>query len=191
MKIQTNRFTSSQSSRQFTLWLMAAAVLALIGTIFYAVQEATAQNATKPVTITAAQGDCGLKAKDLATVVSSFDVDETVSRLENEILARNLGVFAIIDHEDNAAGVGLELRPTTLILFGNPTVGTLLMQSEQSIGIDLPLKYLVWEDACGTVYIGYNTADFLQKRHKIKDQDQVFNNIANALSAIAEAAATP
>jgi uncharacterized protein (DUF302 family) len=100
-----------------------------------------------------------------------------------------LGIFAIIDHADNAASAGMELRPTVLILFGNPAVGTVLMQSEQTIGIDLPLKYLVWKDACGEVQIGYNSTKFLKKRHKIKDRDQVFENIANVLDAIAQAAA--
>ena len=130
-----------------------------------------------------------MQAKGLTTLESDFDVKETVLNLQDEIQDRGLGIFAIIDHAANAEGVGMELRPTTLILFGSPMVGTVLMQSEQTIGIDLPLKFLVWEDACGEVLIGYNSTKFLKKRHKIKDRDQVFENIANALDAIAQAAA--
>ena len=130
-----------------------------------------------------------MRAKGLTTLESDFDVDETVLRLQEEILDRGLGIFGIIDHAENANGIGEVLRPTTLIFFGSPTVGTVLMQSEQTIGIDLPLKFLVWEDACGEVLIGYNSTKFLKKRHKIKDRDQVFENIANVLDAIAQAAA--
>ncbi len=125
----------------------------------------------------------------LRTISSDFSVDETTERLQDEITARGLGIFAVVDHGANADSVGLELPPTKLILFGSPTVGTLLMQSNQTIGIDLPLKILVWEDDRGRVLIGYNTAGFLRTRHRIFDQDQVFENIAAALEGIAQGAA--
>jgi len=164
-------------------------MVAILTTLVATGGIALAHDFDEQSTNAATRHKCRVQAKGLTTLESEFDVDETVSRLETEITNRPLGIFAIIDHADNAASVGMELRPTTLILFGSPTVGTVLMQSEQTIGIDLPLKYLVWEDACGNVRIGYNSTKFLKKRHKIKDRDQVFENIANVLDAIAQAAA--
>jgi uncharacterized protein (DUF302 family) len=164
-------------------------MVAILTTLVATEKIALAHDVDEQSTIAATLQKCEVRAKGLTTLESDFDVDETVLSLQDEILDRGLGIFAIIDHADNAASVGMELRPTTLILFGSPTVGTVLMQSEQTIGIDLPLKYLVWEDACGNVRIGYNSTKFLKKRHKIKDRDQVFENIANVLDAIAQAAA--
>jgi len=173
------------STRAFVIMFMVAILTTLVATE----ELALAHDIDEQSTIAATQQKCDVRAKGLTTLESDFDVVETVSRLETEITNRSLGIFAIIDHADNAASVGMELRPTTLILFGSPAVGTVLMQSEQTIGIDLPLKYLVWEDSCGKVRIGYNSTKFLKKRHKIKDRDQVFENIANVLDAIAQAAA--
>jgi uncharacterized protein (DUF302 family) len=173
------------STGAFVFVFMAAILTILIATE----GAAQAHDVDEQSTIAATQQKCEVRAKGLTTLESDFDVVETVARLQEEILDRGLGIFAIIDHAANAEGVGMELRPTTLILFGSPAVGTVLMQSQQTIGIDLPLKYLVWEDACGKVRVGYNSTKFLKKRHKIKDRDQVFENIANALNAIAQAAA--
>lgn len=133
---------------------------------------------------------CRVRAKGLTTVKSDFSVDETVENLKDEIDARPLNLVADIDHAANAAGIGEELRPTRLLLFGNPAVGTPLMQSKQTIAIDLPQKYLVWEDECGTVRIGYNAPNYLKKRHKIRDRNENFDNIANVLNVIATAAAS-
>ena len=173
------------STRAFVFVFMVAILTTLVATeglsLAHDVDEQSENAATRR--------ECKVRTKGLTTVESDFDVAETVSRLETEITNRPLGIFAIIDHAAHAEDVGLELRPTTLILFGSPTVGTVLMQSEQTIGIDLPLKYLVWEDACGKVRIGYNSTEFLKRRHRIKDRDQVFENIENTLDSIAEAAA--
>src|SRR6202023_1310250 len=85
----------------------------------------------------------------LTSVASNFGPKETMDRLEGEIRAKGLNVFARIDHADGAAEAGLELRPTNLIIFGNARGGTPLMQASQTAGIDLPLKVLVWQDAAG------------------------------------------
>lgn len=180
---------SGKSLRLSTRAFVFVFMVAILATLVTTEGLALAHDVDEQSTIAATRQKCKVQAKGLTTVESEFDVDETVLRLQDEILTRPLGIFAIIDHTDNAEGVGMELRPTTLILFGSPAVGTVLMQSEQTIGIDLPLKYLVWEDACGKVRIGYNSTKFLKKRHKIKDRDQVFENIANVLDAIAQTAA--
>ena len=89
-------------------------------------------------------------------LTSIFDPTETMDRLEAEIRAQGMTVFARIDHAAGAAEAGLKLLPTELIIFGNARGGTPLMQSIQTVGIDLPLKALVWEDASGTTWLSYN-----------------------------------
>ena len=92
----------------------------------------------------------------LTTIRSSVGPKETMDRLETEIRANGMNVFARIDHAASAAEVGLTLRPTELIIFGNARGGTPLMQSVQTVGVDLPLKALVWQDAVGKTWISYN-----------------------------------
>src|SRR5437868_5954195 len=92
----------------------------------------------------------------LTTIPSRFGPKETMDRLVAEIRAKGMNVFARIDHAAGAAEVGLKLRPTELILFGNALGGTPLMQSVQTVGIDLPLKVLVWQDAEGKTWVSYN-----------------------------------
>ncbi len=101
-------------------------------------------------------GACAMAADGLTTIPSSFAPKDTMDRLEAEIKARGMTVFARIDHAAGAAQVGLPLRPTELLIFGNAKGGTPLMQSDQAVGIDLPLKALVWEDANGKTWLSYN-----------------------------------
>jgi len=103
----------------------------------------------------------------LMSVSSDFSQKETLERLQAAITAAGMMVFARIDHAAGAAAAGLSLRPTELLIFGNAKAGTPLMQSEQSIGIDLPLKALVYEDAAGKVWLTYNDPDWLARRHGI------------------------
>ena len=101
----------------------------------------------------------------LTTVPSNFGPKETMERLETEIRTKGLEVFARIDHAAGATEVGLNLRPTELIIFGNARGGTPLMQSAQTMGIDLPLKALVWQDAAGKTWISYNEPSWIAQRH--------------------------
>jgi uncharacterized protein (DUF302 family) len=101
----------------------------------------------------------------LTTVPSSFGAKETMDRLEAEIKAKGLTVFARIDHAAGAAAVGLALRPTELLVFGNANGGTPLMQAGQTAGIDLPLKALVYQDAAGQVWLAYNNPGWVAQRH--------------------------
>lgn len=101
----------------------------------------------------------------LTTVVSLFDASETTKRLKIEITARGLTLFAEVDHAAGAAAIGEDLRPTTLLIFGNAKGGTPLMQANQTIGIDLPLKALVWQDSDGKTRITTNDPSWIATRH--------------------------
>ena len=127
----------------------------------------------------------------LTTIASNFGPKETMDRLETEIRTKGMEVFARIDHTAGAADAGLNLRPTELIIFGNARGGTPLMQSAQKIGIDLPLKALVWEDAAGTTWISYNEPKWIVQRHDITNAQAIVTKMADLLSAISTAAAGP
>ena len=101
----------------------------------------------------------------LTTLLSNFGPKETMDRLETEIRAQGITVFARIDHAAGAAEARLTLRPTEVLIFGNPRAGTPLMQSIQTIGIDLPLKVLVWQDVSAKTWLSYNERSWLAKRH--------------------------
>ena len=97
-----------------------------------------------------------MAADGLITIRSAYGPEDTMNRFDAEVRAKGMTVFARIDHAAGAAAVGLPLRPTDLLIFGNAKGGTPLMQQVQAIGIDLPLKALVWQDASGTTWLSYN-----------------------------------
>jgi len=101
----------------------------------------------------------------LISLKSTFPVKETVDRLVHRVESKGLTVFCRIDHAAGAVAAGLPLRPTTVVIFGNAKGGTPLMQASQTIGIDLPLKVLAWEDAGGQSWISYNDPVWLIERH--------------------------
>ena len=125
----------------------------------------------------------------LTSIRSSFDLKETIDRLEAEIRRRGLTIFARIDHAAGAAEVGLTLRPTELIIFGNARGGTPLMQPNQTVGIDLPLKALVWQDAAGKTLISYNEPSWIAQRHGVAAAEAVVSKMTDLLRAIATTAA--
>lgn len=127
----------------------------------------------------------------LISVKSTHDVATTVSRLENALQEKGVTVFARIDHAQGAMRVGQGLPPTVLMIFGNPALGTPLIQRSRSIGIDLPLKALIWEDRDGQVWFTYNDPDQLVRRHGITEMGDIVANIEAALSGLAAAAAQP
>ncbi|MGA7489649.1 MAG: DUF302 domain-containing protein [Xanthobacteraceae bacterium] len=132
---------------------------------------------------------CAMAADGLITVASNFGPEETADRLESEITARGMTVFARIDHAAGAAQVGMALRPTQVLIFGNAKGGTPLMQSDQTVGIDLPLKVLVWEDADGKTWLSYNDPKWIAQRHGLgADADRVIDNLSAALKAVVRAA---
>ena len=133
-----------------------------------------------------------MAADGLITLRSSRGPKETMNRLETEVKAKGLTVFSRIDHSAGAAEVKLSLRPTELMIFGNARGGTPLMQSVQTIGIDLPLKALVWQDASGNTWLSYNDLNWLAKRHGLGHEgDATVKALAAALDAMAKTATTP
>jgi uncharacterized protein (DUF302 family) len=112
-----------------------------------------------------------------------------MDRLQAEIRAKGMTVFARIDHAAGAAEVGLTLAPTELIIFGNARGGTPLMQASQTAGIDLPLKALVWQDTAGTTWLSYNEPGWIVQRHNVANAEQVVNSMGTALSAMSRKAA--
>jgi uncharacterized protein (DUF302 family) len=130
-------------------------------------------------------------AQGLTTVASDLGPEETMNRFEAEVRARGMTVFAHVDHAAGAPAAGLPLRPTDLLIFGNPKGGTPLMQAVQTIGIDLPLKALVWQDAGGKTWLSYNDARWLAQRHGLgHEAESTVMALANALAALARVATT-
>ncbi len=121
----------------------------------------------------------------LTSIRSTFGPKETMDRLEAEIRAHGMNVFDRIDHAAGAAEAGVELRPTELIIFGNARGGTPLMQSVQTVGIDLPLKALVWEDASGTTWLSYSEPSWIAHRHGVANAEPVVSKMSAVLSAMA------
>ena len=148
-------------------WLQRAAMLALLGHALMA---------------QAADG--------LVVTKSPHSAQDTMNRLETKVKERGLSVFARIDHAAGAVKAGKSLRPTELLIFGNPQGGTPLMECAQTAGIDLPLKALVWQDEAAQVWLGYNDPAFLAQRHGVP-ACPVVENLRKALAALAEAAVAP
>ncbi len=129
-------------------------------------------------------------AESMVDVKSSFEVKETGDRLESVIKEKGMTIFNRVKHSEAAREVGIALRETELIIFGNPKVGSPLMQCQQSVAIDLPQKALIWKDSGGNAWISYNNPRYLKKKHNIANCEEVILKIEKALAGIAEAAAT-
>jgi len=127
----------------------------------------------------------------LVSVKSSHDVKTTADRLEGVLNQKGMNIFIRINHAQGARKIGKELRPTELIIFGNPKVGAPLMQCRQSVGIDLPQKALIWQDAQGQVWLSYNDPNYLVERHAITGCDDVIKKVEKALGNFAKAATMP
>ena len=131
----------------------------------------------------------GVQAQDgLVKLTSPHDVATTMDKLEAVLKSKGMTVFARINHRQGAEAAGLQLRPTQVLIFGNPKIGTPLMTCSQSIAIDLPQKMLSWQAEDGTVYLAYNDPDYLKQRHSTGGCDPVFEKVAGALGKFAKAA---
>ena len=126
-------------------------------------------------------------AEGLIALKSPHSAQDTMDRFEEIAESKGLTVFARIDHSAGAAKIGKTLRPTEVLIFGNPQGGTPFMECAQTVGIDLPLKVLVWEDATGQVWLGYNDPAYLAVRHEVPDCP-VAGKLAKALAGLAKAA---
>ena len=129
-------------------------------------------------------------ADGVINVPSAFTVEETADRMERILSEKGMTIFNQIKHSEGASKVGVELRETELIIFGNPKVGSPLMKCQQSVAIDLPQKALIWRDENSRVWISYNDPEYLKKRHNITGCDEVISKIEKALSGITKAAST-
>jgi uncharacterized protein (DUF302 family) len=128
----------------------------------------------------------------LTTLRSSFGPKQTMDKLEAEVRAKGMTVFARIDHAAGATEVGLSLRPTELLIFGNARAGTPLMQAAQAVGIDLPLKALVWQDAAGDTWLAYNEPSWIAQRHGLgQEVEAAVRGMTAALAAVPKAATAP
>jgi uncharacterized protein (DUF302 family) len=133
-----------------------------------------------------------MAAEGLTTLASNIEPGRTLDRLEAEIKARGLTVFARVDHAAGAAAVGMALRPTEIVLFGNARGGTPLMQDRQTAGIDLPLKFLVWQDEAGKTWLSYNEPAWIARRHGLgAASDAALKAMTGLLAALAKAATSP
>ena len=131
-----------------------------------------------------------MAADGMTDVPSAFGVTETADRLGDILSKKGMTVFNRVKHSEAAGGVGIELRDTELIIFGNPKVGSPLIQCQQSIAIDLPQKFLVWRDEGDKVWISYNAPAYLLKRHNVSGCDEVIAKVGKALADLSKAAAT-
>jgi uncharacterized protein (DUF302 family) len=127
-------------------------------------------------------------ADGMVNVSSAYNVEETANRMERILNEKGMTIFKRISHSEGAGKVGIELRKTELIIFGNPKVGSPLMKCQQSVAIDLPQKALIWEDDKAGVWISYNDPRYLQKRHNINGCEEVIAKIEKALAGISGSA---
>jgi uncharacterized protein (DUF302 family) len=129
-----------------------------------------------------------MPVEGLTTIKSSHAPRETMNRLETAVTAKGLTVFARIDHAEGALAAGLSLRPTEVLIFGNAKGGTPLMQAVQTIGIDLPLKALVWQDAAGDTWLSWNDPAWLAARHGVSGAEAVVGKLTAVLDDVAKTA---
>lgn len=117
----------------------------------------------------------------LVKIKSANDVTTTADKLVKALKGKGMTVFDVIDHAKGAAGVGIDLPPTTLVIFGNPKVGTPLMKCSRTAAIDLPQKMLIWSDASGQTWLAYNDPVYMAKRHDVKGCDAAIKKVTGAL----------
>jgi len=127
--------------------------------------------------------------ESLISVESQHSAKQTADKFASIVEQKGLTLFARIDHQKNAAGVDLPLRDTEVIIFGNPKVGTPIMQCSQQAAIDFPQKVLVWTDTNKTTWLSYNNPEYIKERHQIKGCDKTLSKVAGVLSALTHAAA--
>ena len=153
------------SSHSLTLALATCLFLALVG-IGMAIYLISARNSAPSTSAISREISMEPNASNgILSKPSSHSVDETLERLKRILQTKGVNVFAIVDHSGEAEKVGLKMRPTKLVIFGNPKAGTPLMLATPTTAIDLPLKILIWEDAQGKVWVSYNSPAYLQQRH--------------------------
>ena len=133
----------------------------------------------------------GPPAMGITTVVSATSFDSTLARLERAAVGRGLNIAAKVDHAAAARKANLTLRPTTLVIAGNPAAGTPLMQADQTMGVELPLRFLVWQGEDGKARVSYDPIEAIAGRHKVAGRDELLTRMSGAIEAIVAAATAP
>ena len=141
------------------------------------------------VVLTVSLGASSVAAQDgMIKLQSPHDVTTTLDKLTSVLESKGMSVFGRVNHASNAESAGMSLRPTEVLIFGNPKIGTPLMLCSQSVAIDLPQKMLAWEDEAGEIWLGWNDPTHLKTRHAIEGCDEVLEKVTAALSNFAKAA---
>jgi len=122
---------------------------------------------------------------------SPHSVAETLNRLENVLKKKGITIFARVEHSQSAKKLKIDLRPTTLLIFGNPKLGSHFFTSHQTAGIDLPMKALAWKDEKGQVWLGYNDPQYIADRHGITDRAEIVKKMSGALDKLTNVAIKP
>ena len=164
----------------------ATAGLAVAATLGFLVLLNSIRVAKEPAVNPNDPGDA-----ELVTLPSAHTATETVDRLKSLLSEKGIELFAHIDHAGAAKKVGLSLPPTQVLIFGNPKAGTPLMQSQQTIGLDLPLRALVWEDESSKVWLTYRRVALLARQHRVTGRDQAVTALDDGLGALARAVTAP
>ena len=153
----------------------------VIGAVVLAAADASAQQGQQARTNPSA----------VVTVVSAAPFDSTLARLERAVVAKGLTVAAKIDHAAAAQRANLTLRPTTLVIAGNPAAGTPLMQADQTMGVELPLRFLVWQGEDGKARVSYDPIKSIAARHHTSGHDELLTRMTNAIESVVQAATAP
>jgi uncharacterized protein (DUF302 family) len=127
-------------------------------------------------------------ADGMTRVKSAHSVTVTIDKLESALKNKGMAIFKRVPHSASAAKVGLELRETELLIFGNPKIGTLLMQCQQSAALDLPMKALAYKDENGQVWLAYNDPQYIANRHHVDGCQKVIGKMTKALANFSKAA---
>ena len=140
------------------------------------------------IALAALLGSTAQASEGMITLKSAYSVKQTTDRLDSLLRSKGMTVMKRIDHAAGAASVGKQLRPTELLIFGNPKIGTPLMQCNPNVAIDLPQKALIWEDDSGQVWLAYNDPNYLALRHDLRGCEEVLAKVSAALGNFATAA---
>ncbi|HKJ51386.1 MAG TPA: DUF302 domain-containing protein [Gammaproteobacteria bacterium] len=140
------------------------------------------------IALAALLGSTAQASEGMITLKSAYSVKQTTDRLDSLLRSKGMTVMKRIDHAAGAASVGKQMRPTELLIFGNPKIGTPLMQCNPNVAIDLPQKALIWEDDSGQVWLAYNDPNYLALRHDLRGCEEVLAKVSAALGNFATAA---
>ncbi|HVY85801.1 MAG TPA: DUF302 domain-containing protein [Caulobacterales bacterium] len=130
-------------------------------------------------------------AEGLVRVQSRFGFDETIARIRADVAAKGIREFAVVPQSALAQGAQIDLRPSTLIIFGNPPLGTQFITANPNAGLDWPVRVLVYQDADGRIWAVYHDFHYLERRHHIANRQQAFNMADMVINSILDSVRAP